>query len=114
MDELINMIGGEGVFLTKDATRRYKKFKMADNVKNKTALLSSPQLHQFRKSLLGPRNALLPFQHAEDVIISDNKRHVFFVNHDIILIFCKTAEQYKEHLCKVVSLLNVACRTLKV
>jgi hypothetical protein len=108
IDDLLDAVSGSKYFTSLDLTSGYHRILISEEDRPKTAFCTPFGHFQFKVLIEGLTNAPATFQTAMDSIFHPYLRRFVVVYLDDILIYSRTEEEHKAHVCLVLDVLKRA------
>ncbi|KAG1372354.1 hypothetical protein G6F61_011129 [Rhizopus arrhizus] len=114
MHYLLQSLGQAKIFSKFDLAQGYFQIPIKQEHKEKTALIMVNGTYVFTVMLMGMKNAPAVFLSLMDKVLGSFRYSFAFAYQDDIIVYSRTVEEHKQHLCQVLTQLEAANLSIKL
>jgi hypothetical protein len=114
MHYLLHSLGQAKIFSKLDLAQGYFRIPIKQEHKEKTVLVTVNGTYVFTVTPMGMKNAPAVFQSLMDKVLGSFHYSFAFAYQDDIIVYSRTVEEHKQHLCQVLTQLEAANLSIKL
>ncbi|KAG1062624.1 hypothetical protein G6F62_008005 [Rhizopus arrhizus] len=114
MHHLLQSLGQAKVFSKLDLAQGYFQIPIKQEHKEKTALVTVNGTYVFTVMPMGMKNAPAVFQSLMDKVLGSFRYSFAFAYQDDIIVYSRSVDEHKQHLCQVLTQLKNANLSIKL
>ncbi|KAG0939569.1 hypothetical protein G6F25_010064 [Rhizopus arrhizus] len=114
MHYLLQSLGQAKIFSKLDLAQGYFRIPIKQEHKEKTVLVAVNGTYVFTMMPMGMKNAPAVFQSLMDKVLGSFHYSFAFAYQDDIIVYSRTVEEHKQHLCQVLTQLEAANLSIKL